>query len=124
MTIAISRHLKGAKQHLNMLSVSPALQSPTGYLDQRRKSLQLLQNRLISAQTRNVEEKRRKFVGTVSKLDAMSPLKVLTRGYVLVRTEGGDVLKSIHQVQPGDRIRVNLSDGNLTAAVTDKEEAL
>lgn len=122
MAASLNRQMKGARQHLNMLSASPALQSPTGYVEQRRKSLELLQNRLISAESRNVENKKRRFVGSVAKLDAMSPLKVLTRGYALIRTDGGDVLKSVHQVNPGDRIRVNLSDGKLSAAVIDKEE--
>lgn len=122
MAASLNRQLKGARQHLNILSASPALQSPTGYVDQRRKSLELLQNRLVSAESRNVENKKRRFVSSVSKLDAMSPLKVLTRGYALVRTEDGKVLKSVHQVQIGDQIKVNLGDGKLSAAVTDKEE--
>ena len=124
MVTALNRQVKSARQHLNVLSASPVLLSPTGYVDQRRKSLELLRSRLISAQTRVHERKRRQFVGAVSKLDAMSPLKVLTRGYALVKTEGGEVLKSIHQVQPGDRIRVSLADGSVNAAVTDKEEKL
>ena len=107
-----------------MLSRSPALKSPTGYLDQKRKSIELLRNRLISGQTRIVEGKNRQFVGLTAKLDAMSPLKVLTRGYAMARTDGGEVIKSIRQVQPGDIIRVTLSDGNLSAAVTEKEENL
>ena len=79
---------------------------------------------MTSAQTRTLERKKRQFVAAVAKLDAMSPLKVLTRGYALVKTEGGEVLKSIHQVEPGDRIRISLSDGSVTAAVSDKEETL
>ena len=124
MATALNRHVKAARQHLNVLSSSPALQSPTGYLDQRRRNLELLQNRMTSAQTRTLERKKRQFVAAVAKLDAMSPLKVLTRGYALVKTEGGEVLKSIHQVEPGDRIRISLSDGSVTAAVSDKEETL
>ncbi len=124
MATALNRHVKSARQHLNMLSASPALQSPTGYLDQRRKSLELLCNRMTSAQMRTIEFKKRQFVSAVAKLDAMSPLKVLTRGYALVKTSDGQVLKSIRQVEPGDRITVNLSDGRLSAAVTEKEETL
>ena len=123
MTTALTRQLKTARQHLNMLSASPALQSPTGYLEQKRKSLELLQNRLVSAETRVVNRKNQQFVALTSKLDAMSPLKVLTRGYALVRTEEGEVLRSVRQVSPGDRIVVALSDGTLTAAVTEKENA-
>ena len=124
MAASLQRQLKNARQHLDVLSRSPALKSPTGYLDQKRKSLELLRNQLISAQTRIVEGKNRQFVGLTAKLDAMSPLKVLTRGYAMARTDGGEVVKSIRQVQPGDIIRVTLSDGNLTAAVTEKEENL
>ena len=122
MSTAMNRQLKAARQHLDVLSRSAALQSPTGYLDQRRKSLQLLQNRMISAQTRLVERKNNQFIANISKLDAMSPLKVLTRGYALVRKDNGEVLKSIHQVQPGDKIIVSLTDGRMSAAVTEKEE--
>jgi len=121
MAAALNRQVKSARQHLNVLSKSPALLSPTGYLDQKRKNLELLQNRLVSAETRILESRRRQFVASVAKLDAMSPLKVLTRGYALAKTENGEVLKSVHQVEPGDRIIVNLSDGALTAAVTEKE---
>ena len=123
MTTALTRQLKAARQHLNMLAASPALQSPTGYLDQKQKSLELLQNRLISAETRTVDRKKQQFIALTSKLDAMSPLKVLTRGYALVRTAEGEVLRSVRQVEPGDRIVVSLSDGALTAAVTEKENA-
>lgn len=123
MTTALTRQVKAARQHLQVLSGSPALQSPTGYLEQRRKSLELLQNRLVSAETRTVERKNRQFIELTSKLDAMSPLKVLTRGYALVRRENGMVLKSVRQIEPGERIKVSLSDGSLTAAVTEKENA-
>ena len=121
MTTALTRQVKAARQHLQVLSGSPALQSPTGYLEQRRKSLELLQNRLVSAETRTVERKNRQFIELTSKLDAMSPLKVLTRGYALVRREDGMVLKSVRKIEPGERIKVSLSDGSLTAAVTEKE---
>ena len=123
MTTALTRQVKAARQHLQVLSGSPALQSPTGYLEQRRKSLELLQNRLVSAETRTVERKNRQFIELTSKLDAMSPLKVLTRGYALVRREDGMVLKSVRQIEPGERIKVSLSDGSLTAVVTEKENA-
>ena len=122
MTTALTRQLKNARQHLNMLSASPALQSPTGYLDQKRKSLELLQNRLASAETRVLNRKNQQFIALTSKLDAMSPLKVLTRGYAMAQDGEGHVLKSVRQVNAGDRIVVSLSDGSLTAAVTDKKE--
>ena len=123
MAASLNRQLKGARQHLDVLSKSAALQSPTGYLDQKRKTLELLQNRLVSAQSRIVDRKKQQFVANVSKLDAMSPLKVLTRGYALAHTDDGTLLKSVGQVEAGDRIVVDLSDGKLTASVLEKENS-
>ena len=123
MAASLNRQLKGARQHLDVLSKSAALQSPTGYLDQKRKTLELLQNRLVSAQSRIVDRKKQQFVANVSKLDAMSPLKVLTRGYALAHTGDGTILKSVNQVEAGDRIVVDLSDGKLTASVLEKENS-
>ena len=120
MATALNRQLKTARQHLTVLSQSPALRSPTGYIEQRGKSLELLKNLLIVAQTRNITQKNQRYIAAVSKLDAMSPLKVLTRGYSMAQTEGGQVLRSVQQVELGERIRISLSDGSLSATVMEK----
>ena len=107
---------------LKALSDSPALKSPTAYLQQRRQALLLIKNRLIAAQTQGVERKKRRFVEQTAKLDAMSPLKVLTRGYAMAQTADGNVLRSVAQVELGQRIKVSLADGSLSATVMDKKE--
>ena len=122
MASALSRQLKAARQHLNVLSQSPALRSPTGYIEQREKSLELLKNRLIAAQNQSITRKNQRYIAAVSKLDAMSPLKVLTRGYSMAQTKTGEVLRSIRQVELGERVNVLLSDGKLSATVMDKKE--
>ena len=122
MASALSRQLKAARQHLNVLSQSPALRSPTGYIEQREKSLELLKNRLVAAQNQSITRKNQRYIAAVSKLDAMSPLKVLTRGYSMAQTEAGEVLRSVRQVELGERISVLLSDGKLSATVMDKKE--
>ena len=124
MAATLQRQLKNARQHLNVLSQSPALRSPTGYLDRKRTDLELLSNKLLAGQSRIVEGKNRQFVALTSKLDAMSPLKVLTRGYSMTQTDGGEVVKSVSRIQKGDIIRITFSDGSVHAAVTDKEENL
>ena len=68
------------------------------------------------------ERMKRRFVEQTAKLDAMSPLKVLTRGYAMAQTADGSVLRSISQVELGERIRVSLADGALSATVMDKKE--
>ena len=122
MTTALSRQLRSARQHLDVLSGSSALRSPTGYLEQKGKTLELLKNRLISAENQNINRNKQRYIGLTAKLDAMSPLKVLTRGYAMAQTEDGNVLRSISQAEIGERISVSLSDGILSATVMDKKE--
>ena len=122
MGAALSRQVRGARQHLNVLAQSPALVSPTGYLEQKRQNLQLLKSRLVAAETHTQEQKKRRFVELTAKLDAMSPLKVLTRGYAMAQTADGSVIRSVTQVDPGDPITVRLTDGSICATVTDRKE--
>ena len=122
MTTCLSRQVKNARQHLRVLSSGAALKSPTAYLDQKRKALELLNSRLISNQKSTLDKKKQRFVGLTAKLDAMSPLKVLTRGYAMASTEDGSVLRSVRQVKQGDCVNVSLGDGSLRACVTDVKE--
>ena len=122
MASALNRQLRSARQHLNVLSRSAALQSPTGYLEQRRQSLSGLKTRLVSAQRQNISLKKHRYVALTSKLDAMSPLKVLTRGYAITQKEDGTMLRSVSQVASGDHIQIRLQDGALIARITDKKE--
>lgn len=122
MASGLQRQLKMARQHLHVLSGSVSLQSPTGYLQQQKKSLELLKNRLISAQNRNISAKKQRYVADVSKLDAMSPLKVLTRGYAMAQAPDGALIRSVHQVEIGQTITIRFSDGQAAATVSDKKE--
>ena len=122
MSYTLTRQLKNARQHLNVLSASNALQSPVAYLRQRREVLSATTNRLVAAQTRSISLKKQRFVTLTAKLDAMSPLKVLTRGYAMTQTEDGNLLKSVKSVAVGDTIKVSLQDGCVNAKVSDIKE--
>ncbi len=122
MASSLNRQVKAARQHLLVLSASQALQIPTGYLEQRNQSVELLKNRLVAAQNQNITRAKQRYIAQISKLEAMSPLKVLTRGYSMVQSERGEVVRSVSQVALGERIQVKLSDGTLSATVMKKEE--
>ena len=122
MANALTRQIKAHRQHLDVLSKSPALQSPTGYLEQKQRQLELLKNRLIGAENQNIARNTQRYVALTAKLDAMSPLKVLTRGYSMAQNERGEVVRSVSQVELGERIGIQFSDGRLFATVMDKNE--
>ena len=122
MASSLQRQLHNARKHLQVLSESAALQSPENYIHQRKKNLEMLQNRLISAQIQQNNRKKQRFIGLTAKLDAMSPLKVLTRGYAMAQQENGRLIRSIYDVKCGDGVSISLADGSFTAIVREVKE--
>ena len=122
MATALSRQVRGARKQFQILAASPALQSPVGYLHQRKNALELLKNRMLTAQNQQIHRNKQRFIAQTSKLDAMSPLKVLSRGYAMAQTEDGSLLRSVQQTAAGECIRISLSDGQLEANVTQVKE--
>lgn len=122
MATALKRQLHAARKHLEVLSQSNCLKSPAGYLRQRRAVMNAMANRLAAAQNRALHLRRQGFVSLTAKLDAMSPLKVLTRGYAIAQTLEGELLRTVSQVQPGDPIVISMSDGEISATVCNVKE--
>lgn len=117
MSATVRRQLKTARQRLHTLSASPVLQSPIQHINQRRDAVVYWDTRLQSAHKQLLHLKRNAYISLTAKLDAMSPLKVLTRGYSIVKNHQDCVLKSTEQVNQGDKIYVTLSDGEFSATV-------
>ena len=122
ITNAMSRQVKAAQQHLKVLSESPALKSPESYLFQRKQALMLLLNRLTSVQEQQLNRKMKYFVAVTAKLDAMSPLKVLSRGYAMAQRTDGKLIRSIDDVAVGDNLHLTLGDGSLKVTVNSLKE--
>ena len=117
MAVAMQQKLDRAGERLEQLSNRPVLRSPLASFEGKKQNLQLLKNRLIAAQSGRVAAERQRFVAQVGKLDAMSPMKVLTRGYAMVETEEGKLVRSVSDVKPKQPIAVRVSDGTIVATV-------
>lgn len=116
MEKALERRLELLRQRLRRLSERPVLRSPEGSLQQKELLLELLRQRLERAAAAAVEKRQRQFAALSGRLDALSPLKVLARGYA-VATRQEQVLHSVAQLSPGEEIRLRLSDGTALCAV-------
>lgn len=121
MQSTLLRQIKGARVHLKALAAGSALQSPVSYIENRRNAVALCYTRLQSAYQSKMQLRRQRFLTMTAKLDAMSPLKVLTRGYSVVKKENGSVVSSVKHVNQGEKIAVNVSDGSILATVTELE---
>ena len=122
MAGALNRQLKLETTRLHALSSNPALRSPLAYMESKEKELLLLKNRMAAAQERILSARNVQFAASVSKLDAMSPLKVLSRGYAMALTQDGTVLRSVKQVTKGAEISIMVGDGTVAASVLSAKE--
>ncbi|MGF1511982.1 MAG: exodeoxyribonuclease VII large subunit [Myxococcota bacterium] len=77
--------------------------------------------RLDAAMARHLAEHRQRLAVAMSRLESLSPLSVLSRGYSLVHTDQGRLVRSVSDLSPGDRVRVQLSEGRFSARVASVE---
>ena len=119
---SLQQRIRNARRQFTILSQSPALRSPSGYLDLRRNNLTYLQEKLVYSQKQLLNRQRNRFVSATSKLDAMSPLKVLTRGYAMAENAEGTVVRSVKQTGEGDTLKLTVSDGTIHATVIETKE--
>ena len=113
----MQKKLKQERQAVSALAAARSLRSPINYLNDQRLRLDYTHRRLGTASTKLLNKNREQFVRLTAKLDAMSPLKVLGRGYSVTLNEKGQLVKSIKAVKSGESLTVQMSDGKLTAQV-------
>lgn len=117
----MKKQLQLSRQQLKNLAGRRALQSPVNYLQDCRMTLDYLHQQLCNLAKLHLDGKAKQFVRLTSALDAMSPLKVLGRGYAVVRS-GNRVIKSVQDVGVGEPISIRLSDGAIGATVIERQE--
>lgn len=122
MAAAMRSRLDGEKRRLRLLRERRVLTDAGAYVADRRLALDHALTRLCAAYQKLAVQKRGQLGRNAAALDALSPLKVLGRGYAIAHTGEGAILRSAEEVQVGDRLRLRLSDGTLNCEVKDKEE--
>nr|WP_325194419.1 exodeoxyribonuclease VII large subunit [uncultured Oscillibacter sp.] len=112
-----SQRLAALRQRLDTLASKRVMTDHLAYVQDKRMELVHVQQRLGDLSGAAVARKRQKFSELAASLDAMSPLKVLGRGYAMAQNEAGQILKSHRDVTAGDRVSVTLGDGGFTCTV-------
>jgi len=116
---AVNKQLRDRKNRLNELASRRVMTDPMSYVEQKRVELDYAQNRLLSAFERNINSRKQNFVRLATSLDAMSPLKVFSRGFSLASDEEGNIVRSVKQLHEGSKLDIRLSDGSVKANVTE-----
>ena len=105
---------------LKKLAQSRSLRDPMAYIADKRLLLDYTQSRLSALAQQQTAARIRKFEALCASLDALSPLKVLSRGYAMARDERGAVVKNAANVAVGEKIDVTLGQGSLFCRVEDR----
>lgn len=144
MAALLSRQIKLCRNQLALRSGARVLRSPEQYLSDRRQhldgqvermaramrhqisdargKLELRQQKLPGAIRQATGQYRNRLGAAAAGLDAMSPLKVLSRGYSITENERGQAVLKASELHPGDHITVRLYEGSLVAAVEQVKE--
>lgn len=118
---AMEVQLDRDRKELRRLEQSRVLRNPVAVVDDQRMRLDSAQRRLAMALERTLRRGRVELAGLAGRVDAMSPLKVLSRGYAIAKAEGRAVT-TVEQVQPGQAMDVLVADGVYHCRVEEKEE--
>ena len=113
--------LDRARLRLSTIEARSVIQRPMSLVDQKRLDCESLSERAVKAVRLMTERKGRDLSEFAASLQALSPLKVLSRGYSLTQKSDGTLLRSAASVAPGETLTTRLASGLVHSAVTSVE---
>lgn len=116
-TQAMRKKLSELRSRLEDIGSRRVMTDPGAYVDAKRMELDFARSRLAAAGEHTVASARHGFVRLAASLDALSPLKVLSRGYSVAQDGGGRVIKDASDVREGDCVSLRLERGALLCTV-------
>ncbi len=119
LTQQIEQILLNKQQRWKMLSQRVERNPLPFRINQSRQQWERLEQRLIFATEKKVENSRQAFQTLCVQLDSLSPLNVLARGYSVTQNQAGKVLVATEQVQVGEQISTTLEKGRIISRVVD-----
>ena len=121
---ALRQATSQGRQQLEALTRRPVLRHPIQLLAPRQQRLDIVIARLNTAAKNSFDSCRSRLSLNAARLEALSPVRVLARGYSVSRKlPGGEIMRSIRQVEPGDRLETLVADGRVESIVESAEIA-
>ena len=114
---AIYKKLDSCRSLVKAYASRRVLMEAGEVLNLRRMDLDLLREKLLASQSKILAEKKHCFSMLTASLDALSPLKVLSRGYSAAFDESGKVIRSVAALQPEDSFNLLFADGQAGCTV-------
>ena len=120
---AMRKQLNALRERWNHLKSARVLSAPTAQFDNRRMELDRMRDRLLAAEERNLSQRKEHFVKLTAALDAMSPLRVLARGYAIAADGDDRSVRSVEELSVGQTLRVHFFDGSAECTVEDLQRS-
>ncbi len=115
--LLLGRQIERARAAVTELSGRRVLADPEGLFSERRMTASYLSEKMTAAVEHRLLALRSRFGETAGRLEAMSPLSILRRGYTVAMGEDGNAKRSVDELSPDELLRLRLSDGEATAKV-------
>ena len=110
----------GQKAKFDALANKSILSKPFNITESRSETVDRLFDKMLNAYKGIISQEKSRYVRDVAKLDALSPLKVLSRGYSIAEVNG-KVIKSVNDISNGDKFKLKLSDGAVNCQAVGEE---
>ena len=122
MLLLLDRDVKAKRTALADLSGRRVMTSPGYIVEDKRMLLGSVSRDMENAAKLILENKKRLFISNTAKLETLNPMSVISRGYSAVFAEGGKLIKSVDQVEIGDKFSFMTTDGSVYGKVTEKRK--
>ena len=114
---AIKNYIERKKQYVERLKASKLEKVPVDIINQYRLNIDSFLKDSSNLLNLRIEKYKSRLVKEIAKLDALSPLKTLTRGYSVVESVDNKVIKSVNDVKKDDKLNITLTDGKINVVV-------
>lgn len=117
----VSALLTSCRRRLDLLKSRPVMERPLERIYRTMMDMEETQQRLDKEMTNRLMQRAERWQYLTNRLEAASPLAVMSRGYVMAVASSGKLLTSVKQVEVGDRVTLHLQDGKIETNIQEKE---
>ena len=115
--VALKKKIELMRLSYEKCMARPAYKNPTQKINEQYMVIDMKVKALQNNMMLKLKEAKTSFVKETAKLDSLSPLKTLTRGYSVVTEQDGKIIKSVNDLNSGEKVNLRLSDGQKTATI-------
>lgn len=115
--IGIKHYIERKRQYVERLKAAKLEKVPLDKINRYRMTIDSIMSKTEANLRYKIEKYRTRCIKGITKIDTLSPLKTITRGYSVTENMDGKVIRKTSDVKPSDEIKITLSDGKISAIV-------